>query len=496
MADNTAANLRQPKTHEEAIGDIQAKIAEKNLDSFKIKIHRKAGLGAQVVHVASLEEATLAMLASPEQWVPMLAGGGPIYLITVTAADEHIPFTNFQLANLIGAEKKVSSNTLKDPNWKGPTVLTYPNPEPVKSEGIDSIRELNNIRNVFGVPAPTTETSGSRGQDNKGQGGDSGLSEVQRRLDMAQLAGAFKDALTESQRSTERQLAEMREMVKALATQPQRPQKSIGEILAEATPLITAVGAIIAPLISTGRTEKIETEKLRAAEAAAQREREAKMNEQMMAMLSQTAEKAGNSTSEMMKIVGPVVDSMSMMGKTMLQQIATMKELSAGEPPEEGLGSILRTIAGAAGEYMAAKASAMPPPQQRQLPAPRPPPAPAAPSGQPSPEEATGEEHEATSQDEQAAQDEYLRTADAEDVLARTTEAIKAQVAPAELAPAFVRAITLNPGVAQAVQTAGGPLPLFRARIADDGWLKAHMQYVAALVQQLNVAMRSPQPQQ
>ena len=74
--------------------------------------------------------------------------------------------------------------------------------------------------------------------------------------------------------------------------------------------------------------------------------------------------------------------------------------------------------------------------------------------------------------------------------------AIKAQVAPAELAPAFVRAITLNPGVAQAVQTAGGPLPLFRARIADDGWLKAHMQYVAALVQQLNVAMRSLQPQQ
>ena len=97
-----------PPTMEEALGMIQAKRDEKGgLDSFKVKVHRRAGLGSPVVHVASLEEATVNHLANPEQWLPALAGGGPVFVLAVAHASEDLPFVFFSPPNLNGAPKQV-----------------------------------------------------------------------------------------------------------------------------------------------------------------------------------------------------------------------------------------------------------------------------------------------------------------------------------------------------------------------------------------------------
>jgi hypothetical protein len=472
---------------DEALALIEAKAAEKS-NSFKVKVHRRIGLAAPLQHIASLEEATVEHLANPEQWLPALCGGGPIFTLAVCHASETVPNITFNPPNLSGAPRDIDPNIVKDPAWKGPTSIIYPNAA-AKAQPAATGTTLESIVHLLGAPT-TTPGSGTRGQDPKvDAGGSPGVSaEVLRRLD----AEAVVRALAEAQKSTAAALADIRretmEAVKAVAASVAVPPKSIAQQLAELAPVIATVAPLFVQMLSAGREATAAREAAQREEMARQREQADKARDEMMKLLAAGNERAAASSGDIMKMVTPMVESVSVMGKTMLQQVATMRELSSVDQPPSEWVEIAKAGLGALAEVLAAKAAASPGAPPKQLAAPRPPPpAPAQPAqGVPETDVAAVEDAE------HAQQIEYLKTASVEEILKHTEDAIKGEVDAEELAEAFLDAIQVNPAVAAEVQKAGGPLQLFRVRIGDE-WLKAHLAYAQALVSALTNAAKERQ---
>lgn len=482
MADNAAANLRQPKTVEDAIAEIRAKADERKLDSFKVKVQRQSGLGSPPSYIASFEEATVAMLASPEQWIPAICGGGPIFLLSVTHAEEDIPCSSFRLPAINGAPKTIDPAITRDPAWRGPPVLTYPAPalgekKPEQNGALDAI---NQVRQFLGVPAPQTETSGTRGQDaSRSGGGDPGVSHAQRQLETLQLVSAFERMVGEIQKGSDRQLGEIRELVKSLATKPEAaPQKSLAEQIVALAPLLSTVAPLVVQLLSSGKER--EAAMLSAME---------KNRDETLKLLMTMQEKSANATGETTKMLNPLIEALTATSRLTLQNVATMRELQSGEQQPSEWEGLLRAGAGALGEYMAAKEAARAGrPPQRQLP-----PGPQRPQGQgqgQAPAEQEQGEGEAEGSDD-AAELEYLKSAAPDEILKLTVDAIRREAPAEDIVSSFIRAMQVNPGVVQLVKEAGGPLPLFRKAINDDNWLRAHMPYVGGLVAKFNEAAKA-----
>lgn len=496
-----------PPTMEEALTAIQAKLIERdNVDSFKVRVHRLSGLGGTPTLVASLEEANIEQLANPEQWLPMLAGGGPIFMLSIVHAREMLPFTNYRIP-LSGPPKvRIDPAIVKDPNWKGPTIITYPSTQ----EKIEArpVSEVDQILKLLGT-SPSDQASGSRGQEAKVDGGGSGLSDLaklERRMEMDALARQIEESrkkTEETQRALHAQLAALSEAVRSLSAQPKEAPKSLVSQLADLTPMIAAIGSLVTPLLVKSREMAAEEVRRHSEESARQREREDKSRDEMMKILAVSQEKASAAGTDMMKIVSPLVEAVSAASRVTLQNIATMRELSSGEPPADGFMDVLKAGIGALGEVMAAKAAAGPPPGMappRQLPAAlpvQPPPAPVPPpAGEQTSEAAreapASEQQSVDEEEEDAAQKEWLRSAPPEEVLRHTTEAIQREHDPNELAEGFLDAMQLNPGVGAAVQQARGPLPLFRSRLGDP-WVMGHVPYVQKLVAAITLAAKRRQ---
>jgi len=491
-----------PFTADDGLQAVAGKIAERNgADAFKVRLHRLTGMGGVPSHIATLEGATLEHLANPEQWIPPLAGGGPVFLLSVVHAEETLPCANWRVT-LPGAPlDKINLAAVKEPTWKGPPVITYPAaakpPVPTATGDLDALRTL------LGVPVSASEAATSRGLGQNGAGGDSGHSsaEIMRRLELDAIARA----LEETRKATERQTQMMIEAVRALQQQPKPEPKSLAQIIADATPAIAAIGAIITPIIVSSREGAAKEREARLALDAAQREREEKANEKMLALLAAGNERSASVQKDMMGMMTPMVQSVSVMGNTMLQQIATMKELASGAEPESEFLQILKAGAGALGEFWAARTAMTPPaPVQPQRLTAGQPPAPSegtepeggeAPEGEAAaangaaPAPANGAPAAPTPDQEKEREREWLRTSSAEAVLQATTAAIQREHDPAELAESFLDAIALNPGVAQTVRQAGNPMKVFRPRLGEP-WVAGHMPYVMKLLSTLNLAAK------
>ena len=167
-----------------------------------------------------------------------------------------------------------------------------------------------------------------------------------------------------------------------------------------------------------------------------------------------------------------MVDAVSQMGRTVLQQVATMRELTAGEPPDDGMIGIVKAGVQAFGEYMTAKAST--PVTTPQLP-----------PGQPQPQkppEKVPEKNE---------NEEYLKNTPPETILASLENAIKAQHDASELSSAFLDAMQINEGAAKIVREAGGVMPFFKARLGEE-WISKpeNLPYIQNLIAVLTNAAR------
>lgn len=465
-----------PYTIDDAIPLLQAKIAEKGgQDAFKVKIQRQASIAAPLNHIASFAQATIDHLANPETWLLALCGGGPLFVLTATHASEQLPTVTFRPPNLPGNPREPDPKVIGTPDWKGPPEITFPSERAPVVPSVAS--QVASLSALLGSSTPGSDPS-ARGQGSTpggGAGHSTELQEVRHRLEME----AVQRAMDERSKATERQIAGLADSVKALAAalsaRPPEPQESVMKnlpaLLAAAAPIIAAFSA------------RADGDARARGEADARREtREAEARGDVMKMFATMNERASSSAGDMMKMMTPMVESVSTMGRTVLQQVATMRELTAGDQQEPGIMDLVKAGIGAWGDFMAAKAAQ---PQQPRLPPARPP---QGPQGQPPtqpPEQVDPED---------AAQIEYLKGAPTDDLLKAIEDAIRAHHDAEEVVESLLDAMEFNAGVGNAIKTAGGVVPFFRARLTDE-WIgnAEHLPYMQSVLSTLSTAAKARQ---
>lgn len=133
--------------------EILAKLADRMKDTpegdnWRVKVFRKRIGGGYPfpIHLATLDGATLDQIANAEMWLPILAGGGPIFEIECFHASDVARFAGGgRLRYTIqGEERPVSRDVVKQSNWHGPTGIIFP----LASD------PLQDPQPVYGVPAP------------------------------------------------------------------------------------------------------------------------------------------------------------------------------------------------------------------------------------------------------------------------------------------------------------------------------------------------------
>lgn len=470
MAEGTPIAHRGPVTLDDALPLLQAKVAEKGgADSFKVRVQRQASLSSPLIQIASFANASIDQLSNPETWLPMLAGGGPFFLLTTTHSSETIPTVAFRPSNLNGEPREVDVKVTADPNWRGPPDMTFPSSSDKPARAVDDAA-ARSLFKFLGTAASGADGA-ARGPTMQSAGGSGDLDtrlrlvEAQHRFEMDQVAKQI-----EAQgKAAERQIAALAEIVKSVAARPVEPPKSLASQLVDLAPVITAFGAILSPVIAK-RGEVASEERKRLAEIEARREeRERADRGDIMKMMQVTSERASTAGNDMMKVIAPMVDAVSQMGRTVLQQVATMRELTTQEPQDEGLTGLAKAGIAAFGEYMAAKASApagasggVPPPRQL------------------SPQQAPPDDHLTE-----------LRDSDPAELLGQIEAALKEHHEAGELVEGFLDVVKANAAAAKIVTDAGGPLAFFRAQLGDE-WLgvKENMAYIQQVVSTLAIAAR------
>lgn len=448
-----------PLSPDEAVSVLQQAVTEHaGRNEFSVKVFRKIQISASPSHIASFEGATVEHLVNPELWLPKLAGSGPIFVLAVRHASEQIALCTIQPAMMVGQQHEVDPAVVDSPDWRGPPAITYPTAADRAAQ--DQRGAMSALSRLSGVPGSAGDPT-SRGQRSP-PSGDAGhsdariaLVEAQYRLELASLAKSIESQT----RATERQIATLMDTVKLATSAPREPQKSIMDqipaLVAAAAPFVTAI------------LSRSESEAKARRESDARREaREAEQRAEMTKLLLDMSNRASSASGDMAKILSPMVEVTSQMSRTMLQQVATMRELSSPGEPQESMTTVIKAGIEALGEVMAARATAgvQPPALGPKSPAP-----PAAP--------------------ESKSPHQNLAEMDPADLLGRIEAAIRAHHEPVELASAFREAVAQNKGVAESVTEAGGPLKFFRARLTD-AWIASaeHAPYIAQLVKALSAA--------
>jgi len=283
---------------------------------------------------------------------------------------------------------------------------------------------------------------------------------------------AMARAIDAQAKASERQIAMLVEAMKS--REVAKPVKSVTEQLVDLAPVITSISGLILPLITKSKEVEAEARKQLADLEAKREERERADRSEMMKTLQSQNEKAASASADTMKVIAPMVDAVSQMGRTVLQQVATLRELTANDH-EEGWGSAVRNIAAAFGEYVAAKESGAVAPPPRQLP-----PGQQQPPQQPPPQQPAIDPAEV----------EYLKRTPPEEILHEIENAIRGHTDPEDVAEGFLNAVVVNAEVVKVVNAAGGVVPFFRSKLGD-GWIETNAQYVNTVIATLSNAART-----
>ncbi len=128
------------KSKEEIIALLSEKAA-KDGDNFRVKIFRQSTVGGGMETVATLSNATLRHFDSPEEWVPYLVGGGPIFLLNAYHFSDQtrllgiirlfVPVDNMPPKN----SGQIDPSVLTREDWMGPRKLEYPKLAPRAENG-------------------------------------------------------------------------------------------------------------------------------------------------------------------------------------------------------------------------------------------------------------------------------------------------------------------------------------------------------------------------
>lgn len=240
------------KTNEEAIAVIAARGREEG-DSFRVRVLRKAQPASPPTHVAVLEEATLEHIATPELWLPKLAGGGPIYQIEVFSPNDPALKIGAALQYRCENEKPRDADprVLQDSHWKGPKKIIWPDPDDVRkvAEQIPSFpgggigtgaanpdSEARYPGNVS-HPPPTNDAQYYANRARMD------AEERQRQMDRREQEAQHALQMREQQQRHELELERLRTEMKGMfAQQAQAPKMDLPQ-------LITAIGVVVSPIL-------------------------------------------------------------------------------------------------------------------------------------------------------------------------------------------------------------------------------------------------------
>jgi hypothetical protein len=273
---------------------------------------------------------------------------------------------------------------------------------------------------------------------------------------------SMQRAISDMQKTSERQMNAVLELVKAQTAQPQR------SVMDQLPAILAAMSPIVAAVMSKSADEK----KALMEEMRAREERDAAQRAETFKILIASQEKAASASENTMKVIAPMVDAVSQMGRTVLQQVATMQELTQPQGQEEGWMGLAKEALRAFAEYQSAQTAARaaippPPPAQPQL----------AAVPQPQPQEGEGD-------DEGDITPDMIKTMDPGVLAQAFEENLRAKTDATEVAETFAGAVQVNAAFAELVGKAGGPVAFFQGRLGNE-WASQNADYVRAVIGQL-----------
>jgi hypothetical protein len=245
--------------------EILAKLAERmngtpEGDSWRVKVFRRRIGGSYPfpIHLATLDGATLDQLANAEMWLPVLAGGGPVFELEAFHASDVARYAGGGRLRFTvqGDERQVSRDVVKQSNWHGPVNILYPLPS---DPGVEPTPIFTSAPAAAAPPSAggVTIVSGGAPQAATNASRFESGSSPEMRAALADLDAMRRDLAARQQREElaaieRKHRMELLELEAKFKTQQQAqvqaaatPQKPVAEIIAAvigaATPLIAAV---------------------------------------------------------------------------------------------------------------------------------------------------------------------------------------------------------------------------------------------------------------
>lgn len=333
--------------------EILAKLAERMSgtpegDNFRVKVFRKRIGGSYPfpIHLATLDGATLDQLANAEMWLPVLAGGGPVFELECFHASDVARYAGGGRLRFTvqGEERPVSRDVTKQANWHGPSAVLYPL----------AVEPLPDSGPVFAAPpaapgSPGGVTVVAGGQQHPVYGAsrlESGPSPEMRNA-LLELEAMKRDLAARQQREElaaieRKHRMELLELEAKFKTQQQAqvqavPQKPVGEIViglvAAAAPLITALmeSQKVARAEQQQSLAAIQQQNMLLMTKAMERPSIDPVMQQMMDRMAKAIEDRPKAADEMQ----PILEAFSRMTKMSTNSVAMAADLIARNSGQE-----------------------------------------------------------------------------------------------------------------------------------------------------------------
>lgn len=159
-----ASSVTPSSPPEDQIAALGEKV--KNLaggDNLTIKVYRRpgganglSGLGGVPHLIATFSGGVVAHMASPELWMPRLAGGGSYALEAYHADDSTKPLTGKLPFSCVGEPIAIDPTVTMQPGWAGPATMTYPQ---VQAPRAVAPAQPHQPSFTVGTPAPSFSTA-------------------------------------------------------------------------------------------------------------------------------------------------------------------------------------------------------------------------------------------------------------------------------------------------------------------------------------------------
>jgi hypothetical protein len=464
---------------------INAIMKEKG-DAFRVTVRKRDPLNGTAQSVAIFKDVPVEHIGTAEIWLRDLAGGGEYWLTVAHETESFAQIGGILNPRVGGPPMPTNPNAPTAPDWRGPVNVFWieDKPLPVKQAGAPAPAPA---QERIEVPPPTRHNAvdalgleaaavGAEREKLHGWTRDVSVKEVEVKSREAEADRKIKESAAEVARV--RQEAE--KMIADARVNAERQLALVAQQAPRTAPLMELIPALTPIAIAYFQSQKeraIEAAKLRTAEAAAEREREARREERQAQMQAKSEERfekiiAENraatdkllaelhakqpqdaSTKEMF---GSMAVGFAQMAQTTMSMVTTATEL---QPKAEAPGvdwvalatGVSRNLADMFRSYtqVQLKAAGIPVPPQLQTPAPAPEAAkPAEPEPEPEPTPPEGFD-------------------DSGPVLAQIVEKVKRNQATTEVASAFLNATDNNAWFRFKVQKAESLVDVFGATLGD-----------------------------